>query len=205
MKFHEQHNSDMQGLAERLQDQRTAMVTMRDSAGLLGSRPLTPLELDSEGSFWFMVSRQSMASLFTSSEQPVNLAFSDEPKSLFVSVAGTARLVDDMARKLALWSVMARPWFTGADDPDLALLCVQPHKAEVWDGPDSSVVRALAMAASVAAGRPIGLGDKETVTPGPVTQQADETRSAPPSTPFIPASSSMATSYPAIPLQQQPA
>jgi len=91
------------------------------------------------------------------------VAFSDEGKSLYVSIAGLARLVDDSARKQALWSTMARPFFSGADDPDLTLLQVNPQDVEVWDGPDSSTVRALAMAASVAAGRPIGLGSKETV------------------------------------------
>jgi hypothetical protein len=72
--------------------------------------------------------------------------------------------VDDMSRKVALWSTMARPWFSGSDDPDLTLLCVQPRNAEIWDGPDSSVMRALAMATSVAAGRAIGLGERESVT-----------------------------------------
>jgi general stress protein 26 len=165
MKFQEQRSSDMQGLATRLQGQRTAMVTMRDPAGLLASRPLTPLEMDSQGALWFMVSRESMAAQFAAGDQPINVAFSDEGKSLFVSVAGTARLVDDMSRKVALWSTMARPWFRGAEDPDLTLLCVQPRHAEIWDGPDSSVMRALAMATSVAAGRPIGLGEHAIVTP----------------------------------------
>jgi general stress protein 26 len=164
MKFQEQRSSEMQGLAERLQGQRTAMVTIRDNAGLLASRPLTPVEMDSQGALWFMVSRQSLATQFAAGDQPVNVAFSDEGKSLFVSLAGTARLVDDMSRKVALWSTMARPWFSGADDPDLTLLCVQPRNAEIWDGPDSSVMRALAMATSVAAGRPIGLGERESVT-----------------------------------------
>lgn len=116
-----------------------------------------------------------MAPQFAAGDQAINVAFSDEPKSLFVSLAGTARLVDDMSRKVALWSAMARPWFRGAEDPDLTLLCVQPRSAEIWDGPDSSVMRALAMATSVAAGRPIGMGDRETVTPPATgtTEQAD--------------------------------
>ncbi len=165
MRFQEQPSKDMQGLAERLEGLRTAMVTLRDPAGVLASRPLTALELDSQGAIWFMVSRKSMAAQFAAGEQPVNVAFSDEPKSLYVSLAGTGRLVDDMSRKLELWSAMARPWFSGADDPDLTLLCVQARSAEVWDGPDSTVMRALAMATSVAAGRPIGMGDRETITP----------------------------------------
>lgn len=172
MKFEEQRSSDMQSLAQRLQDQRTAMVTLRDGAGVLGARPLTALEMDRDGAIWFMVSRQSMAPLFASGQQPVNVSFSDEGKSLFVSIAGSARLNDDMTRKQALWSAMARPWFRGVEDPDLTLLCVQPVTAEIWDGPDSSMVRALALAASVAAGRPIGLGGRESVDPNEASTEA---------------------------------
>ena len=165
MKIHEQRSTEMQRLADRLHGQRTAMVTLREARGQLGSRPLTPLEMDSHGALWMLVSRKSMAPLFATGEQPANVAFSDEDKSLFVSISGTARLIDDMARKVVLWTAMARPWFSGADDPDLSLLCITPTEAEVWDGPDSSVVRVLAMAASVAAARPIGLGEHEVVIP----------------------------------------
>ncbi len=163
MKFQEQRNSDMQDLATRLQGQRTAMLTLRDPGGLLAARPLTPLEMDAQGALWFMVSRASMAAHFVAGDQAANLAFTDESKSLYVSIAGTARLVDDMSRKVALWTTLARPWFSGAEDPDLVLLCVQPRHAEIWDGPDSAVMRALAMATSVAAGRPIGLGEHAAV------------------------------------------
>lgn len=165
MKISEQRSTEMQLLADRLQDQRTAMVTLRDARGWLSARPLTPLEMDRDGVLWILVSKQSMGALFAHGAQPANVAFSDEDKSLFVSIAGQARLVDDAERKAALWTVMARPWFSGADDPDLTALAITPDEAEVWDGPDSSVVRVLAMAASVAAAKPIGLGDHEVVVP----------------------------------------
>jgi len=178
MKFQEQSSTDMQGLATRLQGQRTAMLTLRDSTGSMSARPLTPLEMDVDGQFWFMVSRHSLAAEFVSGDQAVNLAFSDEGKSLYVSIAGSGRLLDDMTRKVALWSAMARPWFSGAEDPDLVLLRVQPRRIELWDGPDSSVMRALALATSVAAGRPIGLGERETLNPA----------AQPQSTPVVPVS-----------------
>jgi general stress protein 26 len=176
MKTHPQASPEMQRLAERLQGQRVAMLTLRDSRGRLGARPLTPLEMDAQGAVWMLVSKKAVAPLFAYrpedaarldalDTQPANLSFSDEPSSLFVSISGRARLVDDMARKVLLWTALARPWFSGVDDPDLTLLCVQPEEAEVWDGPDSSVVRVLALAASVVAGAPIGLGEHEHVIP----------------------------------------
>jgi hypothetical protein len=94
---------------------------------------------------------------------PVNLAFVDHGESDYVSVAGQAELVDDLARKQDLWTMAGRPWFKGPDDPDLTLLRVTPHHAEIWDGPDSAATRALAMAASVVAGKEVGMGHKEVI------------------------------------------
>jgi general stress protein 26 len=165
MKVESQQSTAMQELADSLEDQRTAMLTLVEAGGHLGARPLTALEMDGQGSIWFMVSRRSMAAVAARPGTAVNLAFSDSDKSLYVSMAGTALLVDDAARKESLWTGMARPWFSGADDPALSLLCVKPSAIEVWDGPDSSVVRALAMAASVAAGQPVGLGEHKDIKP----------------------------------------
>ena len=165
MKVQHQTHPDMQRLAERLEGQRTAMLTLRDAQGQLDARPLTPLEMDSGGALWMLVSQKALSPFLGAGAQPANLAFSDEGRSLFVSIIGNAWLADDAARKQALWTVMARPWFSGVDDPDLAVLCVQPVSAEVWDGPDNSVMRMMAMAASVAAGKPIGMGDHEVLRP----------------------------------------
>ncbi len=58
----------------------------------------------------------------------------------------------------------ARPWFPGgADDADLVLLALQPHLADIWNGPDSDVMRLLALTASLLAARPIGLGEHQII------------------------------------------
>lgn len=93
----------------------------------------------------------------------VNLAFSDDSRSTYISITARATLSHDRQRKDDLWSPMARPWFSqGVEDPDLAVLRLEPVKAEIWDGADSSVLRMIAMAASVVVGKPLGLGEHET-------------------------------------------
>lgn len=160
MKIQKQAEESLERLAARLEGQRIAMLTLAED-GALTSRPLTALEMDDQGAFWFFTSRRTMQPL-VGDGVPVNLAFSDEAKATYVSIVGRATLVDDPGLKAALWSAAARPWFPGGEhDPDLTLLRVRSERAEVWDGPDSQVVRMAAMAASVVAGRPIGLGDKE--------------------------------------------
>jgi general stress protein 26 len=69
-------------------------------------------------------------------------------------------VIRDRALIRSMWTAAAKPWFPeGPEAEDLALLEVRPTHAEYWDGPSNMVSRALAMAASIAAGRPIGLGE----------------------------------------------
>lgn len=165
MKTRPQTNDAMNHLAEQLEKHRVAMLTVAEPGTGLASRPMTPLEMDGHGDIWFMASKKSLGGWAGGPGREVNLAFVDAADGDFVSVAGHAVLVDDAARKRELWTVAARPWFSGPEDADLTLVRVEPQLAEIWDAPDSAVTRSLAMAASVAAGREIGLGHKQTVRP----------------------------------------
>lgn len=168
MKIEEQNSPELRSLAERIEGLRTTMLTMCDAQGQLASQPMTVIEMDGEGCLWMLVSNSGQTARMAapgSGMDTVNLAFSDESRSTFTSITARATLSHDRQRKEDLWSVMARPWFPkGVDDPDLAVLRLEPVKAEIWDGPDSTVLRMIAMAASVAVGKPLGLGDHETHT-----------------------------------------
>jgi general stress protein 26 len=164
MKTDKQSTADMQHLADVLDKHRVAMFTLLEDDGTLSSRPMTALHLDAQGAVWFMASRKTWASQIGAGNEPVNLAFSSD--GTHVSISGHARMDDDAARKEDLWTPAGRPWFSGPDDPDLVLLAVHPVRAEVWHGPDNAVSRAIGMAASIVAGREIGLGHKDVVTPG---------------------------------------
>lgn len=165
MKIQEQTHPQLTRLAELVAPIDVAMLTTRSRDDTLTARPMTPLEMDEAGHFWFFTARDSEV---FDGRGPVGLTFVDPAKSIYVAVAGEAALVEDRARMKELWTAAARPWFPdGPDSPDLALLCVQPTSADTWEGPHSKVLRILAMAASVAAARPIGLGDHDRVDPRP--------------------------------------
>jgi general stress protein 26 len=165
LKFADQTLPERITLAERLQGMRTAMLTLRDTDCRLVSQPMTPLEMDASGTIWLMTSRTGRIAAHVEANLPadtMNLAFSDEGNSTFVSITARASLSDDPQRKQALWSSMARPWFPdGADDADLILLCLEPMQAEIWDAPDNTVLRLLALASSVVSGKPVDLGEYE--------------------------------------------
>jgi general stress protein 26 len=165
LKVVDQTRPESAALAGHLLEMRTAMLAVRDTQCRLVSQPMTPLEMDASGAIWLMTSRNGRMARHVRANLPadtVNLSFSDEGKSTFVSITAKATLSDDARRKRELWSTAARPWFPdGANNADLTLLCLEPTQAEIWDGPDSTVVRLLALAGSVVSGQPIGLGDHE--------------------------------------------
>lgn len=165
MKFHEQTLPECATLAERLQGMRIAMLTLRDTECRLISQPMTPLEMDAGGAIWMMTRRDGRTAEHVRANLPadtLNLAFSNEGSSTYVSITARARLSDDAQRKRELWSAMALPWFPGgAEDPDLTLLCLEPIQAEIWDAPSNTVVQLLALASSVVSGKRVHLGEHE--------------------------------------------
>lgn len=155
-----QQHTPLPSLKDLIDGQRTVMLTTTEADGSLRSRPMTLLEVDAAQCLWFFCEHDPQDAAFVARHARVNVALVNEGQATQVSIAGTGTVGHDLARKQALWTVMARPWFPdGPSSPRLATLCVQPQHIEYWDGPDSSVARALAVAASVAAGQPIGLGE----------------------------------------------
>lgn len=162
MKIENQSSAELTQLGELIEDMSIAMLTNIHSDGALVSRPMSPLEMDADGAVWFFVDAKT-----TNEKQlkAVNLSFSEIGDGTYVSISGRGEIDLDRARMQRMWTPYAKPWFPdGPSSPDLALLKVVPHTAEYWDAPHSRMVRMFAMAASVAAGRPIGMGEHDTLT-----------------------------------------
>jgi general stress protein 26 len=117
--------------------------------------------LEEDGSLWFFMSRQSEPLADLLQDPVVNVAYADPGSDCYVSVSGTAAIVDDLAKKQALWSKLAAAWFPiGAGDPDLALVQVRIVHAGYWDVKDSKIVQLFKMAqASVTGKLPAQMGE----------------------------------------------
>ena len=90
-----------------------------------------------------------------SADSTVNVVYADAGADSYVSVSGTAKVVDDMAKKEQLWSKMVEAWFPGGvTDPDLALVQVSISHANYWDVDKSKVVQLFEMAKAVVTGKP---------------------------------------------------
>lgn len=162
MNIEPQTDTELATLARLLDGMSTAMLTHEAPDGALVSRPMTALEMDAQGAIWFFIDLRSNKAEHL---RTLSLSFADEARATYVSLSGRGEVDTDRGRVARLWTAQARPWFPdGPGSRHLALLKFVPHRAEYWDAPGSRMVRLLALAASSLAGRPIGVGEHETVT-----------------------------------------
>ncbi len=153
-------DTDTQGRAhlwELIKDIRFAMFTTRRGNSHLHSRPMTTQNsrIDEDASLWFFMSRRGDPVADISSDPTVNVAYADTGEDRYVSVSGTASVVEDMARTQQLWSKLNEAWFPGgATDPDLALVRVSVSHADYWDVKTNKVAQLFKMAKASVTGKP---------------------------------------------------
>ena len=144
-------------LWDLIKDIKFAMFTTRHSNGHLHSRPMTTQnsKLDEDSNLWFFMSRRGDPVGDLAAEPIVNVAYADPGKDSYVSVSGTASVVEDAAKKQQLWSKLAEAWFSGGvNDPDLALVRVKITHADYWDVKESKLVQLYKMAKAAVTGKP---------------------------------------------------
>ena len=162
MNIETQTSPGMAALCKLIEPIPVAMLANIDADGALVSRPMAVLEVDAAGAVWFFGDLRSSRVEFL---RVVNLSFVDPGHGTYVSLSGRGEIRSDRSHVERLWTPMAKPWFPeGPASSNLALLKFVPHTAEYWDAPNSKMVRMFAMAASVVAGKPVGMGDHATLT-----------------------------------------
>ena len=136
-----------------------AMLTTIDK-GVLRSRPMATQETDFDGELWFFTSKQTHKAEELEKDNRVNVSYSEPEDNRYVSMSGTAELVDDRAKIEELWSPTYLAWFPkGLEDENLILLKVSVEQAEYWDATSSSVVEALGLLKSLVTGERPTTGD----------------------------------------------
>lgn len=146
-----------------IKDIKFAMFTTKHADGLLLSRPMTTQNrsVDEHNTLWFFMSRKSEPVAEIAADSVVNIVYADPSKDTYVSVSGSARIVEDMVKKNELWSVFAKAWFPGGvDNADLALVRVTIERAHYWDVKSSKIVQIYRIAKAAITGElPEDLGD----------------------------------------------
>jgi len=149
--------TDHQKLWDLIKDIKFGMFTHRHASGMMHSQPLTTQNksMDEGDKLYFFVSRSSDVAKQLMQDDNVNVSYTSPSDDSYVSVSGKALIVEDMGKKEALWSPMAKAWFPGGPtDPALALIEVLISHAEYWDVKESKMVQVAKMLAAAVTGNP---------------------------------------------------
>ncbi|MEJ5868046.1 pyridoxamine 5'-phosphate oxidase family protein [Pseudokineococcus sp. 5B2Z-1] len=149
-------------VAELIKDVKVCMLTTTGAAGRLVSRPMAVQEVEFDGDLWFFAEEDSSKVDQVRHGAHVNVAFASGDS--WVSVAGDAEVVRDVAKAKELWNPGVEAWFPdGPEAPGIVLVKVHADTAEYWDTPGGRAATLLSYVKSRATGQPYSGGENETV------------------------------------------
>jgi PPOX class probable F420-dependent enzyme len=144
-----------------IEDTRVGMFTTVDEQGRLVSQPMAVQEVTEDGDLWFITERSSDKVRNIRAEPRVNVSFSS--RDSWVSVAGSAEVLDDPAKLRELWNTFTDAWMEGGpENPENVLIRVSAGTAEYWDSPGSKVTQVLNLVKAKVTGKRLE-GDNSTV------------------------------------------
>ena len=136
-----------------------AMLTTHAN-GKLRSRPMSTQQFEFDGDLWFFTSDNTHKVEEIEKDNEVNVAYSKPEDNTYISVSGTASIVDDREKIEELWNPILKAWFPkGLDDPSLCLLKVSVEEAEYWDSPSSTLVQIAGFVKALVTGKSADGGD----------------------------------------------
>ena len=132
-------------LVDLMQDMPVAMFTTVGDDGTLRAVPMARQEVEPSAELWFITARDTEHVRDVQARPHVGLTFSS--RAAWVSVEGTATVVDDLAKLKELWNSFAEAWLPGGpEDDNAALIRVDVQGGEYWDTPGSKVASLLSFA-----------------------------------------------------------
>ncbi len=140
-------------VAGLIKDINICMLTTEAEDGLLHSRPMATQKTEFDGTLWFFTGLSTGKISEIDWNPEVNLSYAEPSDTRYVSMSGTAEIVNDRAKMQELWSEIYKAWFPqGLDDPDLCLIRVEVSFAEYWDVPSGKMVQAFGFLKALATG-----------------------------------------------------
>ena len=160
---HTTNQEAIEKLRELIEDIDIAMLTTVDDDGSLRSRPMGTQKAEFDGDLWFLTRVDTAKVDEIQREQQVNVSYAKPDKNRYVSVSGTAVLVNDKARIDEFWDPIYKAFFPeGKDDPRLRLLKINVAKAEYWTA-DNLIATVIGFAKALA-GQESDIGENEKLT-----------------------------------------
>jgi general stress protein 26 len=150
-----------QKVRDLIKSTRLAMLTSIDPDGRLVSKPMATQDVEFDGDVWFIAERDSHKARNIMRNPNVNVGYASHDS--WVSLAGTAEVVDDQAKLQELWNTFTDAWLEGGpENPNNVLIRVHGDSAEYWDTPGSKVTQVANLVKAKVTGKRFE-GDNETV------------------------------------------
>jgi general stress protein 26 len=123
------------------------------------TRPMATIEVEDNGTLWFFTDVRSIKVEEVSAENKVHLVYAHPGKESYLDVWGKADVITDKQIIKDKWSPLVKAWFpNGVDDPNLALLKVQPNNIYYWNAETGKMVAFFKIAASAVTGKQLAEG-----------------------------------------------
>ena len=141
--------AQMDTIQAMVKDIKYTMMTTRNGENHLHSCPMNTTETSiGAKEIWFIGHKPSETVDNIKQNSEVNLAYVTQESDKYLSISGTAELVEDEEKLNELWSVMYNAYFEqGKEDPMVQLIKVVPHGAEYWAN-GNAITSAVKMAAA---------------------------------------------------------
>jgi len=140
-------------LIELTRDIRISMFTTIDEEGHFISRPMAQQLVEPDGDIWLFAERDSRVVEQLTANPHVGMTLSSS--DTWVSIDGSAEMVEDQAKKDELWNSWVEAWLPdGKTNPNVVLIKVDPHSAEYWDTPGGKVASLLSFVKAKVTGEP---------------------------------------------------
>ena len=134
-----ENNEHAAKVLEIIQGTGIAMLTHVNHEGRLVAKPMATQEAEFDGTVRFIAERDSAQVQGLQQRPEVNVSYSKG--GAWVSLSGTARIVNDSATLQELWDTFTGSWMEGGpENPNNILIEVDAETAEYWDAPGGSKI-----------------------------------------------------------------
>lgn len=134
-----ENNEGNTKVLEIIQGAGVAMLTHVDPEGRLVAKPMGTQEAEFDGTVRFIAERDSAQVQDLQQRPAVNVSYSTSGS--WVSLAGTARVLNDNAKLAELWDTFTGAWLEGGpENPNNVLIEIDADTAEYWDAPGGSKI-----------------------------------------------------------------
>lgn len=153
-------SESVERLRDIIKDVKICMLTTTEADGSFRARPMGIQGTEFDGDLWFFTKEHSDKVEEIQKDRQVGVSISEPKGQRYVSLSGTANLVNDKEKMKELWSPLYKAWFPdGLEDPELALLKVTVNGGEYWDSPASPVVYLFGAAKAALTGKEFHPGE----------------------------------------------